>query len=84
MNVRGCEIKPLRNHITPYSQGVMSNVRGRGLKLDLSSMFEMGSATANTLPPEFTGQKLYQSTHGITGVSDPNWTALAGYYNVDW
>lgn len=44
-------------------------------------MFEMGGATANTLPPEFTGRKLYESTHGITGVSDPNWSALAGYYN---
>ncbi len=75
------KIKPLRNDITPYSLGVMSDVRGGGLKQDLSSMFEMGSATATTLPPEFSNKKLYQSTHGITGVSDPNWSALAGYYN---
>jgi hypothetical protein len=75
------KIKPLRNDITPYSLGVMADVRGGGLKQDLSSVFEMGSAAANTLPAEFTDEKLYQSTHGITGVSDPNWSALAGYYN---
>ena len=75
------KIKPLRNDITPHSLGVMADVRGGGLKQDLSSMFEMGNATANTLPAEFTNKKLYQSTHGITGVSDPNWSALAGYYN---
>lgn len=75
------KIKPLRNDITPYSLGVITDVRGGGLKQDLSSMFEMGSATINTLPPEFSGKKLYQSTHGITGISDPNWSALASYYN---
>jgi type II secretory pathway pseudopilin PulG len=75
------KIKPLRHDITPYSLGIMSDVRSGALKQDLSSMFEMGSATANTLPTEFSGKKLYESTHGITGVSDPNWSALAGYYN---
>jgi hypothetical protein len=75
------KIKPFRNDVTPYSLGVMADVRGGGLKQDLSSMFEMGGATANTLPADFTNKKLYQSTHGITGVSDPNWSALAGYYN---
>lgn len=75
------KIKPFRNDVTPYSLGVMADVRGGGLKQDLSSMFEMGSANSNTLPSEFTNKKLYQSTHGITGVSDPNWSALAGYYN---
>ena len=74
-------IKPFRNDITPYSLGVMTDVRGGGLKEDLSSMFEMGNATTNTLPAGFDGRKLYQSTHGITGVSDPYWSALAGYYN---
>ena len=75
------KIKPLRNDITPYSLGVLADVRGGGLKQDLSSMFELGSATTNTLPPEFTNKTLYQSTHGITDVSDPSWSALAGYYN---
>ncbi len=81
------KIKPLRHHITTHSLGVMADVRSGGLKQDLSSMFEMGSATANTLPTEFTGKKLYASTHGITDSpdptksSDPNWSALAGYYN---
>lgn len=74
-------IRPFRNDITTYSLGLMTDVRGGGLKQDLSSVFEMGSATANTLPTEFTNKKLYQSTHGITGVSDPYWSALAGYYN---
>jgi hypothetical protein len=74
-------IKPFRNDITPYSLGVMADVRGGGLKQDLTSMFEMGNATTNMLPIEFNGRKLYQSTHGITGVSDPYWSALVGYYN---
>jgi hypothetical protein len=75
------KIKPFRNDITPYSLGVQADVRGGGLKQDLSSMFEMGSASTNTLPTEFNNKRLYQSTHGITGVSDPNWSALASYYN---
>lgn len=79
------KIKPLRHHITPYSLGVMSDVRSGGLKQDLSSVFEMGSASANTLPTEFSGKRLYASTHGITDASatssDPKWSALAGYYN---
>jgi Tfp pilus assembly protein PilV len=76
------KIKPLRNDITPYSLGVMTDVRRGGLKQDLSSVFEMGSASVNTLPAEFSGKKLYQSTHGITGISDPFWGAMAGYYNT--
>jgi hypothetical protein len=75
------KIKPFRNDVTLYSLGVMADVRGGGLKQDLSSMFEMGSAISNALPAAFTNKKLYESTHGITGVSDPNWSALAGYYN---
>jgi hypothetical protein len=62
--------------MTPYSLGVMADVRGGGLKQDLSSLFE-----ANRLPAEFNNRRLYQTTHGITGVSDPNWNALAAYYN---
>jgi hypothetical protein len=75
------KVKPFRHDITPYSLGVLADVRGGGLKQDLTSMFEMGGSTSNTLPAEFNGRKLYQSTHGITGISDPNWSALAGYYN---
>jgi hypothetical protein len=75
-------IKPLRHDLTPWSLGVLSDVRGGSLKQDLSSVFEMSSASATTLPAEFSGKKLYQSTHGITGVSDPWWSALAGYYNI--
>ncbi len=75
-NARG-RIKPFRNHVTPYSLGLLTDVRKGGLKQDLSSVFEMNTA----LPSEFTSRKLYQSTHGITGVSDPYWSALSGYYN---
>lgn len=70
-NAKG-KIKPLRNDVTPYSLGVMADVRGGGLKQDLSSMFEMGSASSNTLPTDFSNKKLYQSTHGITGVAARN------------
>ena len=75
------KIRPFRNDVTPYSLGVLADVRRGGLKQDLSSVFEMSTATATTLPAEFKSKKLYQSTHGITGVSDPNWSALAAYYN---
>lgn len=74
-------IKPLYHHITPHSLGVLSDVRGGGLKQDLSSVFEMGNDGSNTLPADFSGRRLYESTHGITAASDPRWSALAGYYN---
>ena len=82
------KINPYRNDVTPYSLGLLTDVRRGGLKQDLSSVFEMSTATAVTLPPEFTGtaaapKKLYQSTLGTpsSGLSDPAWTTLAGYYN---
>jgi hypothetical protein len=71
-------IKPFRNDLTPYSLGLLTDVRGGGLKQDLSSVFEMSTR----LPSELSNKKLYQSTHGITGVSDPYWSALADYYNI--
>ena len=74
-------IKPLRHDLTPRSLGVLTDVRGGGLKQDLSSVFEMSTASATRLPSEFSGKKLYASTHGISGVSDPYWSTLAGYYN---
>lgn len=72
------KIKQFRNDVTPYSLGVMCDVRHGGLKQDLSSVFEMNTS----LPTEFSGKKLYESTHGISGVSDPYWKTLSGYYNV--
>ena len=85
-NAKG-KTKQFRNDVTPYSLGLLTDVRRGGLKQDLSSVFEMSSATSISLPAEFTGtgtnpKKLYQSTHGITGISDPHWTNLAGYYNT--
>ncbi len=77
--------KQFRNDITPYSLGVMTDVRRGGLKQDLSSVFEMSTANgAMSLPAAFTAtatQKLYQSTHGVSGLSDPYWSTLWGYYN---
>ena len=71
------EVGKFRKHITPYSMGLLTDVRNGGLKQDLTAMFE-----AAALPTEYNGKKLYQSTHGITGVSDPNWSALRSYYNI--
>jgi type II secretory pathway pseudopilin PulG len=76
------KIKPYRNDVTPYSLGVLTDVRHGGLKQDLSSVFEMSDRNNINLPPEFSGKKLYQSTHGVTGLSDPYWNTLAGYYNI--
>jgi hypothetical protein len=77
------KLKQFRNDVTPYSLGVLTDVRRGGLKQDLSSIFEMSTAAATiALPTEFTNKKLYQSTHGITGVSDPNWSTLQSYYNT--
>lgn len=87
-------IKPFRNDITPYSLGLLTNVREGGLKQDLTSVFEMTTTTnsgTTGLPAAFTAsgstsKKLYQtnvysSGSAVTGVSDPYWSALAGYYN---
>lgn len=77
------KIKPFRNDVTPYSLGVLADVRTGGLKKDLSSIFEFaGSTTSTTLPAEFNNNRLYQSTIGITGLSDPYWSTLSSYYTI--
>ncbi len=80
--------KQFRNDLTPYSLGLLTDVRRGGLKEDLSSVFEMSTGTGTgtiSLPAAFSGaatQKLYQSTTpSHTGVSDPYWSTLWGYYN---
>ena len=73
------QMAKFRNHVTLYSTGLPTNVREGGLKQDLSSVFGM-SATA--LPPEYNTLKLYESTHKITGDSDPYWSTLKGYYDI--
>jgi hypothetical protein len=69
-----------RNDVTPFSLGLMTDVRHGGLKQDLSSMFEMSA-----LPTAFStasGRNLYKSTTpSHTGVSDPYWSTLSSYYN---
>jgi len=69
-------IRKFRNDVTPYSLGVLADVRKGGLKRDLSSVFEMSAS-----PQEYLNKGLYLSTHGITGPSDPRWSRLASYYN---
>ncbi|MEI6606160.1 MAG: pilus assembly PilX N-terminal domain-containing protein [Verrucomicrobiota bacterium] len=91
------KIKPLRHDLTPYSLGVLADVRSGGLKQDLSSVFEMSSASATKLPSDFpsdftggTRARLYASTPATpggtapviaNGISDPNWSTLSSYYN---
>ena len=77
----GRPMGPFRHHVTPYSFGLLTNVREGGLKQDLTSMFEM-SPTALPKPYDSATAKLYQTTHRITGTSDPYWTTLKGYYDV--
>lgn len=81
-------IKSFRNDVTPYSLGLLTNVREGGLKQDLTSVFEMttnGTNGTTGLPSAFNGKKLYQtgifsSGTAVTGQSDPYWSTLAGYY----
>jgi hypothetical protein len=66
-----------RHHVTPYSYGLLTDVRHGGLKQDLSSMFE-----ASQLPAIYNNTQLYKSTLDMTGPSDPYWSALRDYYSV--
>ena len=82
-------IKTFRNDVTPYSLGLLTNVREGGLKQDLTSLFEMTTNGLNGttgLPSNFEGKRIYQTSvitksGAVTGPSDPYWSALAGYYN---
>lgn len=77
------KIKPFRNDVTPYSLGLLTDARKGGLKQDLSSLFELAtSATVLNLPSDFQDKRLYDTTIGISGDSDPYWNALSGYYNT--
>ncbi len=77
----GKSLGRFRHQVTPYSLGLLTNVREGGLKQDLTAMFEM-SPTALPKPYDGTTARLYETTHKITGSSDPFWTALKGYYDV--
>ena len=82
------KIKPFRHDVTPYSRGLLTDVRHGGLKQDLTSIFEMASfSDPSGMPPEFAGRGLYETTHGIHGSdplfnTDPGWNSLASYYNI--
>ncbi|MFM2221390.1 MAG: hypothetical protein RLZZ553_1138 [Verrucomicrobiota bacterium] len=73
----GRQMGKFRNTVTPYSMGLLTDVRNGGLKQDLSALFEMA-----TMPAEYNGRRLYETTHKITGVSDPFWSSLQSYYTV--
>ncbi|BCX48772.1 hypothetical protein HAHE_26800 [Haloferula helveola] len=73
----GEPIGPFRHHVTPYSYGLLTSPTHGGLKFDLSSMFEMQS-----MPGPYRGTRLYETTNGISGPSDPYWSALQSYYDV--
>lgn len=75
----GRHLAKFRHHASVYALGLPTNVRDGGLKHDLSSVF---GTFAPTLPPEFNNRRLYESTHKITGASDPYWSALKGYYDI--
>jgi hypothetical protein len=77
-------LKPLRDDVTPYSLGVLADVRLGGLKKDLSSIFEVRQPTGGgaTLPTAFSNKSLYASTHALTGESDPQWLRLCSCYNT--
>lgn len=77
----GKPIGRFRHHVTPYSYGLLANVREGGLKQDLTSMFEM-SPTTLPKPYDSANARLYETTHKITGTSDPFWSTLKGYYDV--
>ncbi len=77
----GKPIGRFRHQVTPHSYGLLTNVREGGLKQDLSSMFEM-SPTSLPKPYDGANAKLYETTHRITGTSDPYWSTLKGYYDV--
>ena len=76
--IPGGDITPaLGGGITTLSLGVLCDVRDGGLKRDLSSAFAMSGG----LPQELANQRLYQSTHGVGGASDPYWSMLSEYHN---
>ena len=76
------DLGSFRHDITPYSLGLLTNVRDGGLKTDLTSLFGLGS-----LPEPYASQSLYQTAPFAdgsiaTGVSAPRWSALAAYHNI--
>lgn len=76
-------LKPLRDNLTPYSLGVLADVRLGGLKKDLSSMFELRQPAGGVvLPGAYSGRGLYASTHQVSGESDPQWSRLCSCYNI--
>jgi len=66
-----------RHDLTTHSLGLLTDVRKGGLKRDLTCAFEAQGG----LPAELGGRRLYESTLGVDGDSDPFWSALSGYYN---
>ncbi len=57
--------------LTAHSAGLMTRVTTGGLKEDLNLLAEN-----TTLPPDYAGRKLYQSTWGLNVPSDPLWQPI--------
>ncbi|MCW1884802.1 hypothetical protein OKA04_08690 [Luteolibacter flavescens] len=77
------QLKQIRDDVTPYSLGVLADVRLGGLKKDLSSMFELPQPAGGApIPTAFNNKGLYASTHAVGGESDPQWTRLSSCYNT--
>ncbi len=78
--VGGKKLPPsLRHDVTTHSLGVLADVAEGGLKKDLSTAFGTGTTG---LPAELAGKRIYESTHGTSGISDPYWSNLSGYHNL--
>ena len=89
--------KQFRHDVTPYSLGVLADVRRGGLKQDLSSVFEMSKVSGPNLtwdlPDDFkstpvtVSKRLYETAGFILPPpkkvydADPYWSNLWGYYN---
>ena len=84
------DLGSFRHDVTPYSLGLLTNVREGGLQTDLTSLFGLSS-----LPEPYASKSLYQTTpfpdksqagspgwSFVTGVSEPRWSALAAYHNI--
>ena len=63
--------------LTAHSAGLMTKVTTGGLKDDLNLLAEK-----TTLPAEFAGKKLYETTWGVKVPSDPTWQQTFAHANV--
>ena len=68
------DFAPYFHAFTPYSQGVLADVKEGGLRKDMNLLFEL-----NELPAAFAGQAMYAPTGSATG---PSWDIAHRYYRT--